>query len=245
MKFAVVSEQKTEYSNVSEDLNCANLHFIYPDFDVTEEDWSKYDAVFLVNPFTEKDALMWTGHPHVRCFENAEEFRTGVSQVLSNIETERKLLIKMPDIKSLQKYKPYAAKIEQIYLTSDMGTHRIRRRETKRGVQFFETLKIRITSSTCNEYEGEISEDEYNNLKQKADKDKRPINKIRYCFIYKNQYFELDVYDFWKDKATLELEVTDVNKDVLLPPEIALIKDVTDDFDYKNSNLAGINYEDC
>lgn len=38
---------------------------------------------------------------------------------------------------------------------------------------------------------------------------RRQIRKDRYCLTYENQYFEIDVYPFWNDKAILEIELSD------------------------------------
>ena len=239
MRFAFVSENKNEYSN-----SCADIDYVKSGTAVTEEDWSNYDAVFLVEPYSEKDVEVWTGHPHLKCCGSIVDFSEEINIIQANLEIEKKYLIEMPDIASLEKYKPYASDIEQIYLLSDAGTHRIRKRVMKSKTQYIETLKIRISGSTCNEYEGLIDEKEYNELKTKADPDKHPIIKTRYCFVYLNQYFELDIYDFWKNRATLEIELKDDNQKVIIPPEIKIIKDVTNDYEYKNNSLAGVKYED-
>ena len=51
---------------------------------------------------------------------------------------------------------------------------------------------------------------------------------------------ELDVFPFWDDKAFLEVELLDINENILLPPEIKVIKDVTNDKRYKNNYLASM-----
>ena len=73
-----------------------------------------------------------------------------------------------------------------------------------------------------------------------ADTSKRQIRKDRYCLTYDNQYFEIDVYPFWNDKAIAEIELRDESIDVSFPKEIIVIKEVTDDETYKNSSLASI-----
>jgi CYTH domain-containing protein len=58
--------------------------------------------------------------------------------------------------------------------------------------------------------------------------------------MYENQYFEIDVYPFWKDKAILEIELNDENTKISFPKEIKVIKEVTEDEAYKNASLARI-----
>ena len=73
-----------------------------------------------------------------------------------------------------------------------------------------------------------------------ADTDKRQIRKTRYCLTYENQYFEIDVYPFWKDKAIVEIELSDEKAEILFPKELKVIKEVTEDASYKNAALAQI-----
>ena len=64
------------------------------------------------------------------------------------------------------------------------------------------------------------------------------IRKDRYCLTYENQYFEIDVYPFWQDKAIAEIELSDENTPIVFPDYIKIIREVTDDPAYKNANLA-------
>jgi CYTH domain-containing protein len=74
-----------------------------------------------------------------------------------------------------------------------------------------------------------------------ADITKQQIIKTRYCLIYKNQYFEIDIYPFWNDKAIVEIELNNENQEITFPNKLKVIKEVSDDINYKNSSLANIN----
>ena len=71
-----------------------------------------------------------------------------------------------------------------------------------------------------------------------ADTTRRQIRKDRYCLTYENQYFEIDVYPFWNDKAIAEIELSDEAAPITFPKQIKVIKEVTDDESYKNASLA-------
>ncbi len=211
--------------------------------------WNEYDCVLIIgndcNPYTE-NLQKWIGHPHLRCVEgeNFEQIESNafdeIDCVLSNIELEKKFLIEYPDFENLSKYKPFKAEIEQVYLVSDIGSRRIRKRGANNSYSYFETVKIRINGSKCHELENIISESEYNELLKLADPKYSVIKKDRYCFVYNYQYFELDVFPFWKDKALLELELKNENQEFTLPPEIKVIEDVSDNKKYKNKYLASL-----
>ena len=71
-----------------------------------------------------------------------------------------------------------------------------------------------------------------------ADTTKRQIRKTRYCLTYHNQYFEIDIYPFWSDRAIVEIELSDENAPVEFPEQIKVIQEVTNDDSYKNASLA-------
>lgn len=158
----------------------------------------------------------------------------------SHIELEKKFLIEYPDLQAIAKYNPIKYEIEQIYLVSEVGSHRIRKRSHFGIPTYFETLKVRITESKCHEYEDVITEPEYEQLKLSADPKKHPINKDRYVFSYGGKVLEVDVFPFWNDKAFLEIELDSEDDNYSIPPEIHIIKDVSDDPEYKNRKLANI-----
>ncbi len=69
----------------------------------------------------------------------------------------------------------------------------------------------------------------YLTLLVEADLSKRQIRKTRYCLTFEGQYFEIDVYPFWNDKAIAEIELSDENAEIVFPKQIKVIKEVTDD----------------
>jgi len=60
--------------------------------------------------------------------------------------------------------------------------------------------------------------------------------------MYKNQYFEIDIYPFWNDKAIVEIELRNEDQNILFPKDFKIIKEITDDITYSNYRLADISY---
>ena len=83
---------------------------------------------------------------------------------------------------------------------------------------------------------------QYLDLLMEADPGKRPIRKTRYCLTYDNQYFEIDIYPFWHDKAILEIELQEEGEEIRFPKELVIRKEVTGDPAYKNSTLAEASF---
>lgn len=211
--------------------------------EVSPARWSEWEAVFLTEPENTACLQRWCGHSHLRVCADKATAQAELDAFLREQEYERKFLIEMPDLEALKKYFAVPCRLEQVYLQSHAGTHRIRKRSVCGTVQYFETFKQRITVAKCYESEHIISAERYETLLQQADKQRAPIRKTRHCFIYRAQYFELDVFPFWQDKALLELEQREEGLACSLPPEIRVIKDVTDAPAYKNSYIARKIYE--
>ena len=86
--------------------------------------------------------------------------------------------------------------------------------------------------------EYEIDESEYNRLIVQACEEYSPINKVRYCFEYINQLFELDVYPFSDSLAIMELELDSEAQTIVFPDNVTVLKEVTDNSSYSNASLA-------
>ena len=154
-------------------------------------------------------------------------------------EIERKYLIRRPAEAWLEA-NCQGTDIIQTYLKTEAPGHsdRVRRRAGKNGVVYTHTVKRRITDLRREEQEREISETEYLSLLQRADPERRVIEKRRYVLAYDGKEFEIDVYPFWQDKAVMEIELSEETETVKLPPEIEIIRDVTADRRYTNAALA-------
>ena len=194
----------------------------------------------------------WTGHPHFRVIDNSSDFDNKIKRLIAEIasflgepeplEIERKFLIEYPDIEWLESVES-CEKIEiiQTYIKSDSGDEvRVRQRGVDGNYIYFQTTKRKITDIKRVETERRLSQKEYLRLLMEADTSRRQIRKTRYCLTYKNQYFEIDVYPFWDDKAIMEIELRDENTPIEFPERISIIKEVTDDEAYKNAQLAKI-----
>ena len=97
---------------------------------------------------------------------------------------------------------------------------------------------VTLTELTRREYERDITAEEYSDLLARKTPNTITIRKDRHVFRHKGLTYELDVYDFWRDKATLEAEVKSEDTPIPIPPCVKLIKEVTYDRRYNNSRLA-------
>ena len=134
---------------------------------------------------------------------------------MEHLEIERKYLIRMPDGELLSKLP--ASEIEQIYILSPEGEkERIRRRDYGDRIEYTHTVKKRLNDLSRVEIEEEIDEERYRD----------------------NQYFEIDVFPFWDDRALMELELDDEGQELRFPPRIEIVREVSSEKNYTNSALA-------
>jgi len=218
----------------------------------SENNKARYETIQEAIQVDKKILNAWMGHPHLRVIDNSTDFATKIKRLLSEIalllgepepyEIERKFLVKMPNISKIQKlYGAKHSEIIQTYLKSDNGDEsRVRQRGLNGNYIYSKTTKKAISALKRIEIEKKLSKEEYLNLIMQADTNKRQIRKTRYCFMFKNQYLELDIYPFWNDQAILEVELSSEQQEVEIPKEIEVIKDVTGDINYTNYTLASV-----
>lgn len=200
------------------------------------KDINAYDAVFFIGA-DENEIAPWVGANHLRICENETDllkqirFFLGIPQ---KVEIERKFLIERPDTDFLEKQKLCkACDIAQCYI-NEPYPFRVRKRGLDGDYIYIRTEKRKISELIRTEIENYITESEY----QTAIKNRKVLYKTRWLYIYKNQYFEIDVFPFWQNKALLEIELTAEDDPYELPPFIKVIKEVTEDNYYKNKQIA-------
>lgn len=197
-----------------------------------------------------KILALWTGTSHLRIIDNSTDFWGKLERLKTEIlsflgipehfEIERKFLIEYPDVEMLNRMEACRRiPITQAYLyTPQEGFFRIRRRGEGENAVFIKTVKKKISEIKRIETENYISKEEYYSYLKQSDSVTGIISKDRYCISYKGTYYELDVYPFWKDKATLEIELLSEDQEYKLPDFVTLIREVTFEQEYKNSSLA-------
>ncbi len=221
-------------------------------FYTTANNAARTETVEQAATLDDKLIAAWTGHPHLRIIDNATDFEDKLKRLIAEItaflgepepyEIERKFLIEYPDVARLEQL-PNCQRVEiiQTYLTApEAEESRVRQRGINGDYIYFQTTKRKVTERKRVEIERRLSKDEYLRLLMDADPSCRPIRKTRYCLTWENQYFEIDVYPFWQDKAILEIELTDENTPIRFPGQIKVLREVTDDETFKNAALARI-----
>ncbi len=219
-------------------------------FYTTENNAARKESISEASAMDDKFIEAWTGHPHFRVIDNSTDFVEKMKRLLAEIssflgepepyEIERKYLIEYPDLSWLESL-PNCEKVDiiQTYLKVDAAEEvRVRQRGSDGHYIYYQTRKQKVNNYKRLQSERRINKDEYLNLLMNADPSLGQIRKDRYCLTYHNQYFEIDVYPFWNDKAIMEIQLHNLNDPIEFPDQIKIIKEVTDDPEYKNASLA-------
>lgn len=199
-------------------------------------------------------------HPNLHIITNkGKSFEEKIIEVLKKVyalvgihtspsEMERKFLIKKPTKQQLAKLNcTSVTEITQTYLrivsndSSSICEQRIRKRGTEKiGYSYYFAEKLEDKNSPIKRVKREriISSKEYETFRSNTSNELYTLHKTRYCFVYENQFMELDIYPFDTRRAIVEVELNSLSDPVTLPDFLDVIKEVTDDEYYKNHNLA-------
>lgn len=151
-------------------------------------------------------------------------------------ETERKYLIRMPGASLLTGGEVW--EIRQTYLVAGRGNRRVRAVVCRGETRYFYTEKERVSVLTSIEREREIDGDAYRAYLSEARPDSAEVVKTRYRIPYAGHTLEIDVYPFWRDTAVLEVELSEEGEQVTLPAWVTVLREVTAEPLYKNTNIA-------
>ena len=215
-----------------------------------ENNEARTESIEEAKDLDEEIISVWTGTPHLRIIDNSTPFEEKLNRLKKEIfsflgipkpfEIERKFLIQYPDINFLDNMKTCRkTSITQAYLSTPAdGNFRIRKRGSGENAVYIKTVKIKISDIKRIEKENYISKEEYYEYLEQKEYVTGIISKDRYCIAYDSTYYELDVYPFWTDKATLEIELLSEEQAYIIPPFTKVIREVTFEQEYRNLYLA-------
>ncbi len=191
---------------------------------------------------------VWVGHSHLRVIDNASDFAEKVRRVLKAVchvtgvpepvEIERKYLVKNAPRDLPVRHEDI--EVEQTYLrTTDGSEARVRRRGQHGSYTYTHTIKKPLRSGQRVEVERPISGREFVGLLAQCDPSKKTVKKLRTCFLWEGQYFELDrLIEPQPGLVLLEAESDDETTSVKLPSFLEIDRDVTDEPAFSNYRIA-------
>ena len=215
-------------------------------FYTTATNNKRTEGIELARILDKKVIQAWSEHPHLRVINNHEDFETKLERVLQEFSDvleiprqaveERKYIIRLKD----NIPEAIVSEITQTYLTSEPYSEvRLRRRILNGLTVNVHTTKKILSNNEQVETERQIDNNLYESLLRQADPYRQPIHKMRETFIWKGQFFELDTFiDPYKGLQILETKGILKHEDIIFPPFIEIIEDITGITKYYNYNLA-------
>jgi thymidylate kinase len=201
-----------------------------------------------------KTVNAWVGHNNLKIIDNSTNFEEKLNRVLDcvhnilgnpiSIRKQRKFSIDLnkTDLSFINEEESTVIEIEQTYLQSTSKSDDYERRLRKRTYNGQDTYYFTVQKK---EKDGlskiitdkKITEKEYFKIISMYDI-KESLKKTRYAFVKDKQYFKLDIFDDDYDFGILEVDPTKENLNVIVPDDLYVIEDVTNDINYQNNVIA-------
>ncbi|MBO7697478.1 MAG: hypothetical protein J6S38_00425, partial [Erysipelotrichaceae bacterium] len=125
------------------------------------------------------------------------------------------------------------------YLRPENGhERRIRMRKTGDVVMYSYSDAKYLSTNERIKTDSVLTERQYNEYFMQVDKNLNVLDKMRYSFIDDDSFYKVEVFDFDKTKGILAVDVPLDGSEIKIPDYIHVIRDVTDDVNFKNYYLA-------
>ena len=189
----------------------------------------------------------WTGHSHLRVINNHDDFDCKMNRVIMEISNvlglpqpiveERKYIV---ELTGELPEDCIQSEITQTYLQGEAGAEiRLRKRGWGQKQVYVHTTKKKTSENEELVTERQINLSLYEMMLSLADPQRCTIHKQRNSFIWKGQYFEVDIYQgCLEGLVILETKGIAEGEPVKFPPFLKVIKDVTGNEEYYNYTLA-------
>lgn len=203
----------------------------------------------------EKTLEVWQRHPHPRVIDNSTDFKGKINRLLAEvcivlgdpepIENEEKFLVDSSQPITIPlRYTESTIIQDYLVATDPRETHRVRVRFDGDGVSYYFTRKRFVAPGKRVEIERMISRDEYEYLLTRKDYRFETIKKRRVCFFWREKHIELDYFEplVHRPSAPVVMEIEHNGDATLLelPPFIKVIRNITEEREYGNEEIARI-----
>lgn len=195
-----------------------------------------------------KTLQAWNGHTNLRIIDNDCSFDEKIEKVLDEclkllenkvlIREQRKYLVDSENI-NLEGFCTKST-IHQFYFQKENSSYeyRVRKQEIEGKNYYSLTVQEKLENGKSRLIkERKISTNEYLNYLENENF-VSSIKKTRYTFLYEKEYIRLDIFE--DGNIILEIEPMSNSKDIIIPPGITVLKEVSNDTFYQNCHLAKV-----
>lgn len=197
----------------------------------------------------QKGRECWIGHPKFKIIDNSTDFENKMKRLMNEIYVvlgepipalvDRKYLVEMPNMHMIVNRRD--VEILQSYLSIEKDSEVRVRKITSDNISNYYYTEKKYHDIGVIKIERRIKKRDYEAYLASSDQIYE-VKKTRSYFMYYDQYFKLDVFDFENDVALLEIEQTGVaaatDVDPKIPVSINVIREVTGEDFFYNKNIA-------
>ncbi|KAL3856761.1 hypothetical protein ACJMK2_011481, partial [Sinanodonta woodiana] len=203
-------------------------------------------------------AQAWVGHPYMDVVDNSTDFEEKVMRMISAVcsrlgidpgdrlksnSRKRKFLVScIPDLLDFPKCEDFTVCHDYLVTPSRKMQARLRKRGKDGVWTYTHTIRRPEINNQSVELRMAVNSKDYQILLAQKDDRHLTINKQRRCFLWNNQYFQMDTYlepcqEICKGLILLETYTTKTSN-LNLPDFLKIEKEVTDDPQYSMFNLS-------
>lgn len=155
-------------------------------------------------------AEAWVGHPYVDIIDNSSDFENKINQLIKRVAwnigidvgdrlrsdaKKIKMVVNgpLPSDAEFPSFRDFVVCHHYLQTASRMLQSRLRKRGRKGKWSYIHTIRKQVSGQVI-EVKTPLTHRDYLNLISQEDPNHIPVHKTRRCFLYQNQYFQLDIY---------------------------------------------------
>ncbi|ELT98807.1 hypothetical protein CAPTEDRAFT_170068 [Capitella teleta] len=230
----------------------------------TENHRTRHEGIDLAKRLDQLTSQAWVGHPYYDIIDNSTDFERKVVRMiaaacnrlgleagdrLSLDSHKRKFLVAtLPDDLAYPQFQDFIVVHDYLVTPNQRMQARVRRRGQNGNWTYTHTIRRPEVNNESPELKMQISIREYELLMAQKDSHRYTVFKKRRCFLWNNQYFQMDIYEEpcharCRGLIILETYTTLKGEDLKLPDFLNIVKEVTNDRQYSMYNLSRIDDE--
>jgi len=175
-----------------------------------EDHPSRSEGVELARQLDTRAAEAWVGHPYVDMVDNSSDFDTKINSLISKVAwsigidvgdrlklgaKKIKFVVNgpLPSDATFPSFRDFEVVHHYLQTSSRMMQSRLRKRGRKGKWSYTHTIRKQVSGQVI-EVKTPLNHRDYSTLLAQEDPSHFLVYKTRRCFMWKNQYFQLDIY---------------------------------------------------
>lgn len=230
------------------------------DFYTTANNHTRQEPVELARKLDKITQQSWVGHPYVDVIDNSTDFSNKVRRAIDAVcnkmglytgdrlspeSIKRKFLIlTLPDDKAFPVFQDFDVVHDYLSTSNPKIQARLRKRGQNGHYTYMHTLRKETAfNGQVLEVRTNLSSKDYGILYSQLDHNRQSVFKTRRCFVWNNQYFQLDIYKEpchprCKGLLILETYTAKTGDNMERPDFLDIVKEVTGDPLYSMFHLS-------